>query len=149
MARKFRQYKQLDNITVHLQNMPTYYVKYVKGLKHKERVVRVVATEERNVNVSKKVTMEHCFKEEGKQEITKKRKTQSWFLCTFKDRKIVHKPGRFFCTSPNSYETPPRMFLRVQNLKFWGAFKNIIHCTMLFRLLKLKLKKKYCLEIFF
>ena len=43
------------------------------GLIHEEGVARVVATEEGNVNMSKKVTMEHCFKVEGKQEITKKK----------------------------------------------------------------------------
>ena len=32
----------------------------------------MVASEERNVNVSKNVTMEHCFKDEGKQKTTKK-----------------------------------------------------------------------------
>ena len=41
------------------------------GLIYEEEMARVVATEERNVNISK-VTMEHCFKAEGKQEITKK-----------------------------------------------------------------------------
>ena len=59
---------------------PTYYIKYgkeediikaLKGLKHNGGVARVVATGERNVNVNKRVTMEHCFKEEGKQEIKK------------------------------------------------------------------------------
>ena len=56
------------------------------GLIHEGVVARVVATEERNVNMSKRVTMEHCFKEEGKQEITKKREAPRWLLCTFKDR---------------------------------------------------------------
>ena len=50
-------------------------------------MARVVATDERNVSVGKRVTMEHCSKEEGKQEITKKRKTPRWLLCIFKDRK--------------------------------------------------------------
>ena len=67
MARKLRKYRQVENIQVHLQNTPTYYVKYGKedykikaliGLKHEHRLARVVATEERNVNVSKRVLME-------------------------------------------------------------------------------------------
>ena len=40
--------------------------------------------------------MEHCFKEEGKQEVTKKRKTPSWFLCTFKDRKRNYIEGKIY-----------------------------------------------------
>ena len=76
--------------------MPIYYVSYKKeedrvnaliGLIREERVAMMVATEERNVNVSESVMMIHCFKEEGKQEITKKKKTQIWLFCTFKDRK--------------------------------------------------------------
>ena len=64
---------------VHLQNTPTYYINYKKeedgvnalmGLVQEE-VARVIATDERNVNVSKSVTMEHCFKDEGKEENTK------------------------------------------------------------------------------
>ena len=62
-----------------MQKKPIYYVYYKKedgvnaliGRIHKGGVTRVVATEERNVNISKRVTMEHCFKEEGKQEIAK------------------------------------------------------------------------------
>ena len=76
MARKFR---QVENIAIYLQNMPTYYVMYRKEerikalikLNHKEGMGRVVPTEESNVNVSKRVTMEHCFEEKGKQETTK------------------------------------------------------------------------------
>ena len=73
MARKIRKYGQVKIIAVHLQNMSTYNVKYKKeedrvkamiGLIHK-RVARVVVTEERNVNMSKSATMEHCFKDEG------------------------------------------------------------------------------------
>ena len=57
------------------------YIKYEKEedrikalivLIHKEGVARV---EKGNVNVSKTVMMEHCFKNERKQEITKKKKT--------------------------------------------------------------------------
>ena len=82
MARKFEKYGQVENIAVHLQNTPTYYVKYRKEedrikalieLKHKEGVARVVAREDWNINVSKGVMMEHYFKVEGKQEITKKK----------------------------------------------------------------------------
>ena len=57
---------------------------------HEEEVVRVVATEDRNVNVSKNVMIEHCFKDERKQETTKKMKTPRWLLCTFKERKILY-----------------------------------------------------------
>ena len=79
MAKKFKKCGQVENIVAHLQNMPIYYVKYKKeedkvkvliGLIHEEGVVRVVATEEKNVNMS--VTMEHCFKNKRKQETTKK-----------------------------------------------------------------------------
>ena len=68
MAKKFRKYAQVKSIGVHLQNTPTYYVKYrneedkVKeliGLKHKG-VARVVATEQENVNMSNSVTMENA-----------------------------------------------------------------------------------------
>ena len=80
MARKFRKYGQVESIAVHLQNTPIYYVNYKKkdgvnaliGLIHEKGVARVVVTEERNINMSKRVMMEHFFKEEGKQEITKK-----------------------------------------------------------------------------
>ena len=56
-------------------------------------MARVVATEERNVNVSKRVTMEHCFKEEGKQEITKKKeKHQDGFSVPSRtEREIILK----------------------------------------------------------
>ena len=78
MARKFRKYGLVKSIEVHQQNVPTYYVNCKKEedrvnalieLLHEEGMARVVATEERNVNV------------------TEKRKTPRWFLCTFKDRK--------------------------------------------------------------
>ena len=68
MAKKFRKYAQVKSIGVHLQNTPTYYVKYrneedkVKeliGLKHKG-VARVVATEQENVNMSNSVMMENA-----------------------------------------------------------------------------------------
>ena len=39
----------------------------------------MVATEERYVNMSKSVIMEHCFKDEGKQETRKKGKHQNGF----------------------------------------------------------------------
>ena len=73
---------------VHLQNALIYYVNCKKEedgvnalmeLIHVEGVTRLKVTEERNVNLSKRVTMEHCFKEEGKQEITKKGKHQDGF----------------------------------------------------------------------
>ena len=66
MARKFRKYGQVDNIPVHLQNKPTYCDKYKKeedrvkaliGIIHEGGVARVVATEERDVNVSKSVKL--------------------------------------------------------------------------------------------
>ena len=83
MTSKFRKYGQGENIAVHLKYVLTYYIKYAKeedriksliGLINKKRVERVVATEVRNANVSKNITMEHCFIYEGKQEITKTRK---------------------------------------------------------------------------
>ena len=65
-----------------------HYINYKKeedlgkaliGFIHKEEVARVVATEERNFNVSKSVTLEHCFKEERKQELQKRGKHQDGF----------------------------------------------------------------------
>ena len=71
-------------VVVHLQNTPTY----VKYKKEEDKVqAMVVATKEENVNMSKIVTMEHRFKDEGKPETTKKRKTLRWLPCTFKDRR--------------------------------------------------------------
>ena len=97
MARKFRKYGQVESIEAHLQYTPTYYVNYKKEddganalieLIHKEGVARVVATMERNVNVSKSVTMELCFKEEGrKTKNYNKEKTPRWLFCTFKEKK--------------------------------------------------------------
>ena len=72
MARKFRKYRQLENIAIHLQNTPIDHrkeedrIKALIGLKNKEGVARVVTTKERNVNVSIREMMKHCFKEEGK-----------------------------------------------------------------------------------
>ena len=40
----------------------------------------MAATEKRNDNVSKRVTMEHFFKEKGKQEIAKKENTKMAYL---------------------------------------------------------------------
>ena len=63
MARKFRKYEQVESIAVHLQNTPTHYVNYkieedgvnaLIALIHEEGVARVVATEEKNVNMSKR-----------------------------------------------------------------------------------------------
>ena len=31
MANKFRKYGQIENIGIHLENTPTYYIKYKKG----------------------------------------------------------------------------------------------------------------------
>ena len=53
----------------------------------------MVATEEKNVNMSKSVTIEYCFKDEGKQ---KKRKTPRWLLCTFKDRRRNYLKGKIY-----------------------------------------------------
>ena len=61
MARKFIKYEQVENIAVHLQDAQIYYVNYKKKkdginalieLIHKEGMARVVATEERNGNMS-------------------------------------------------------------------------------------------------
>ena len=74
---------------LHLQSTPINYVNYKKEkdevialivLIHEEEVARVVATEEKNLNRTKSVTMEHCFKNEGKQETTKKRKTPRYCI---------------------------------------------------------------------
>ena len=65
------------------------------GLIH-EGVARVVATEEKNVNMSKSVMIQCCFNDEGKQETTKKRKAPRWFLCTFKDRRRNYLKGKIY-----------------------------------------------------
>ena len=86
-----------------MQNAPTYYINYRKkenrikaliGLIHEKGVARVLATEERNANINKSVTMEH--KNEGKREITKKWKTPKWLLCTFKDRKRNYMKDKIY-----------------------------------------------------
>ena len=81
---------------------PAKYVKYKKeedevkalmGLIHEEGVAEVVATEEKNVNMNKSVTMEHCFKNEGKQKTAKKRKTQAKIASLyFQGQKKVFPP---------------------------------------------------------
>ena len=105
MARKILKYGQGESVAVHLQNTPTYYINYkmeenrlnaLIGLMHEGRVTRVIATEKRNVHLSKIVMIEHCFKEKGKHEITKKRKILRWLLCTFKDRKRNYMKGRIY-----------------------------------------------------
>ena len=76
MTRIFRKYEQVENITVHLQNTLTYYdkIKVLIGLIHEEGVARVIATEERNVNMSKSVTL----------------------LCTFKHRKRNYMKDKIY-----------------------------------------------------
>ena len=74
MARKFWKYGQVESIAVHLKNIPIYHVNYKKegGVKaqiHEEGVARVVAAVERNVDISKRVTMEDCLKKEEKQKL--------------------------------------------------------------------------------
>ena len=93
--------------------MPTYYTKYKNvedkveamiGLIHKG-VVRVLVTGKRNMNMSKSVTMEHCYKDEGKQE--KKRKMPRWLSCTFKERRRNYLKGKIYIKQQllkNSFE---------------------------------------------
>ena len=91
IGKKFRKYGQEESIAVHLQNMPIYYVNYKKEedgvnalieLIHKKRVV---ATEERNINLSKGYgTL-----------LQRGRKTPRWLLCTFKDRKKIILNARY------------------------------------------------------
>ena len=59
-------------------------------------VARVVVSEERDVNMSKKVMIEHCFKDEVIQETTKKRKTPKWLLCTFKNKRKNYMKSKIY-----------------------------------------------------
>ena len=62
---------------------------------HEEGMARVVATEEKNVNMSKRVKIEHCFKEERKQEITKKGKHQDGFSVPSRIEKEIILKARY------------------------------------------------------
>ena len=71
MAIKFLKYRQVESILMHLQNAPIYYDKYkkkeseVKALMElikEEGVAEVTATEEKNLNMRRSVTFEHCSK---------------------------------------------------------------------------------------
>ena len=67
------------------------------GLIHEKGVARVIAIEERDANVSKSVTMELCFKEEGrKTKNYNKEKTPRWLFCTFKNRKRKYMKGKIY-----------------------------------------------------
>ena len=67
----------------------------------------MVATEEKNVNMNKSVMMEHFFKDKGKQETTKKKKTLRWLLFTLKDRRKNYIKGKIYIKQQllkNSFE---------------------------------------------
>ena len=76
---------------------PTYFVKYEKEENEvqalmeltKEGGVAEVIAVEKNVNMGKSVTMDHCFREEKQQETTR-RKTPRWLLCSFKKGKTKY-----------------------------------------------------------
>ena len=42
------------------------------------------------------VTMDHCFGEEKKQEITNRGKTPRWLLCSFKKGKTNYMKGKIY-----------------------------------------------------
>ena len=48
------------------------------------------------VNMGSNVKTEHCFEGEETHEITRKRKTARWLLCTFKDRRRNYMKGRIY-----------------------------------------------------
>ena len=50
----------------------------------KEGVAEVTATVEKNVNMRRSVTVEHCFVSE---ETTRRKKTLRWLLCSFNKRR--------------------------------------------------------------
>ena len=56
----------------------------------------MVATEERNIIVSKSVMMEHCFKEELKQEITKKKENTKMAFLYFQGQKKNYIEGKIY-----------------------------------------------------
>ena len=81
MARKFLKYGQVERFLIYLQNIPIYYAKYKKEeskikalmeLIKEERVTEVKVTEEKNVNMRKGVTLEHCFRGEETRVSTRK-----------------------------------------------------------------------------
>ena len=82
---------------MHMQKRPIYYVKYrneegednaLRELISNEEVVYVTAIEEGRVSMRRKVTIEHCSENEEIHETTRRKKTQRWLLCTFKERRI-------------------------------------------------------------
>ena len=101
MVKKIRKYEQGERILMHLQNAPIYYAKYkneeseVKELIKliKRGVAKVSATEEKNVNRRRSVTLEICF---GGKETTRKRKTPRWILCSFQERRRNYMRGKLY-----------------------------------------------------
>ena len=82
MARKSLKYGQVESILIHLQNTPLYnaiYKKEESEVKAQIALIKGVAeattTEEKNVNMWRSVTLEHCFGGEKTQETTRRRKT--------------------------------------------------------------------------
>ena len=50
-------------------------------------VAEVTDTEEKNVNMRRSVTLEHCFVVEETEKTTRRRKILRWILCSFKERR--------------------------------------------------------------
>ena len=61
-----------------------------------EEVTKVTATEVKNVNMRRSVTLKHCFGDEETQETTRKRKTPIWILCSSKERKKNYMKGKIY-----------------------------------------------------
>ena len=59
-------------------------------------MAEVSASEERNVNIRRSVTLEHCFGGEETQETTRRRKTPRWILCSFKERRRNYMKGKLY-----------------------------------------------------
>ena len=81
-----------------------YYANYkkkkskVKALMEliKEGVAEVTVTEEKNVNMRRSVTFEHCFGGEETLETTRRRKPPRWTLYSFKKRRRNYMKGKIY-----------------------------------------------------
>ena len=85
ITKKVKKFGQVKIQALHQQMKTlTYFVKYEKkenevqaliDLTNEEGMAEVIAVEKKNVNMGNSITMDHYFREEKKQETTKRRKT--------------------------------------------------------------------------
>ena len=85
-----------------LKTTPIYYVKYrndesedkaLRELINEEGVAEVTTIEEGRMKMRKFVTIEHCLVNEETYETTRRKKTQRWLHCTFKERRRNYVKG--------------------------------------------------------